>query len=232
VIATAGAFPARASGPLPAGLAIPQATAPDDISISSASVSIRPVAASKNAGLFKRFNLSLVTNPQITGQTATETMAEGQRLFIHTLLPENASITTRKAATDLNPIADLEPTKYVMTVEDAANPTDVRSLHVLEGADHGVNATAVSSLSTNSGTSFDGALVGSTALLFIHNSSQTASFASTVYSEPSTVNANYVAGLKQGAAYKVVKTVGGSITKVSLSTGGTTLADSAGVLVF
>ncbi len=189
-------------------------------------------AASKNAGLFKRFNLSLIANPNISGHTATETMADGQRLFIHTLLPENASITAREAATDLSPIADLEPTKYVMTVEDASNPTTIRFLHVLEGADHGVNATPVSSISSTGGTAFDGAQVGTSVLLFIHNSAQTATFANTVFSESNTVKSNYVAGLKPGAGYKFTKTVIGSTIRVTISSGGTTLADAAGVLVF
>ena len=92
-------------------------------------------ATSVHGGLFKRFNLSLVTSPAIAGLNATETMADGQQLFIHTLLPQNATITSREADTDLNPIADLEPTKYVMTVEDTGNPTDIRFLHVLQGAD-------------------------------------------------------------------------------------------------
>lgn len=189
-------------------------------------------ATSKHAGLFKRFNLSLVTSPLISGQSATETMADGQRLFIHTLLPENATITSREAASDLNPVADLEPTRYVMTVEDASNPADTRFLHVLEGADHGVNPAAVSGLASTGGTKFDGALVGSTALMFIHNSTQTAGFASTTYAEPSTVTGNYVAGLKPGAGYKVVKTVNGRSINVTVSIGGKMAADAAGVLVF
>jgi hypothetical protein len=189
-------------------------------------------ATSKSAGLFKRYNLSLVTNPSIGGQNATETMADGQRLYIHTLLPEKASITSRYAAGDLDSVADLEPTQYVLTVEDSSNPTDVRFLHVLEGANPGADATAVSGFSTTSGSAFDGALVGSTALLFIRSETGTASFASTVYSEPSTVTANLVAGLKPGVGYTVTRTVSGSSTKVQITAGGISIADAAGVLAF
>ncbi len=189
-------------------------------------------ATSKSSGLFKRFNLSLVANPTISGLNATETLADGQQLFIHTLLPQNASITAREADTDLSPIADLEPTRYVMTVQDTSNPTDIRFLHVLQGADKGAKPTAASGFSTTAGTAFDGTLVGNTALLFIHDARQTAGFAHTVYIEPSTVTANYVAGLTPGAAYTVTRNTGGGTVQVTIAAGGAIHADAAGVLVF
>ena len=189
-------------------------------------------ATSVHSGLFKRFNLSLVTSPAIAGLNATETMANGQKLFIHTLLPQNATITSREADTDLNPIADLEPTKYVMTVQETSNPKDIRFLHVLQGADAGAKATAVSGFATTSGTEFDGALVGNAALLFIHDEAQLAGFAKAVYSEPAAVTANYVAGLRPGGAYTVSKSTGGGKVQVTVTAGGSTHADAAGVLVF
>src|SRR4029077_15058429 len=48
-------------------------------------------ATSIHPNLFKRFNLSLVTNPVINGKVATETLASGQQLFIQTLLPQSAT---------------------------------------------------------------------------------------------------------------------------------------------
>src|SRR6202011_661286 len=92
-------------------------------------------ATSMTAGLFKRFNLSLVTNPVINGNVATETTPNGQHLFVQTLLPMNASESAVYAAGNLNPIAQLEPTRYVFSVEDPTLPTDVRLLHLLQGAD-------------------------------------------------------------------------------------------------
>ena len=91
-------------------------------------------ATSISPGLFKRFNLSLVTNPVINGKVATETTPNGQHLFVQTLLPMNASESAVYAAGNLNPIAQLEPTQYVFTVEDATRPTDVRFLHILRRA--------------------------------------------------------------------------------------------------
>ena len=189
-------------------------------------------ATSKHAGLFKRFNLSLVTNPSISGKTAVETMADGQRLVINTLLPADATITAREADTDLNPIADLEPTKYVMTVEDASNPSDTRFLHVLQGMNHGLDADGVASFKSSSGTEFDGAQIGSMAVLFIHYTSQTGPFASTTYTVPSTVNSSWVSGLKPSTGYTVTRTVTGSAVKVTISAGGATMSDAAGVLAF
>ncbi len=189
-------------------------------------------ATSKSSGLFKRFNMSLVTNPVINGMNATEMMTDGQQLFVHTLLPANAQITAREADTDLSPIADLEPTKYVITVGDASNPMDTRFLHVIQGADKGVAATAVSSLSTTGGTAFEGALVGTTAVMFLHDDRQLAGFAQTTYTEPAAVTKNYVAGLRPGSGYTVAKTTSGGNIQVTVTVGGTTVADAAGLLVF
>ena len=38
-------------------------------------------ATTLNSGLFKRFNLSIVTSPAISGNTATELLPSGQQLF-------------------------------------------------------------------------------------------------------------------------------------------------------
>jgi hypothetical protein len=201
-------------------------------------------ATSAYPGLFKRYNLSLVTNPSISGQTAVETMADGQKLFINTLLPQNATITTSIAGIAQSSsaltcpdgdfyciqTAELEPTQYVMTVEDTSDPMDIRFLHVLEGIDANGTPLAVSSITSSSGTAFDGAAVGATALMFIHDDTQTASFATTSYTEPSTVTVNYVAGLKPNTGYTVKRSAGN--TQVNVTAGGTTTTDNAGVLKF
>ncbi len=94
-------------------------------------------ATSLNGGLFKRFNLSLVANPVINGHSVTDTLPSGQQLFVQTLLPANAAITSFNGAANLSPIADLEPTRYILQVQDPSLPTDTRFLHVLQGADPG-----------------------------------------------------------------------------------------------
>jgi len=181
-------------------------------------------ATSVHPGLFKRFNLSLVTSPAISGNTATETMADGQKLFVQTLLPQNASITSTQADTQLSPIADLEPTKYVMTVQDPTLPTDTRFLHVLQGADAGASKTTATYTQSTSGTAFDGAVFGALAVFFPVSS--TGSFTGTVLTVPG-VTTLLVTGLTPNASYGV--SVAGSV--VTVSVGGTTAkADTAGVL--
>jgi hypothetical protein len=182
-------------------------------------------AASVHSGLFKRFNLSLVTNPAIAGHQATETMADGQQLFIQTLLPANASFSAREADTDLSPIAELEPTKYVMTVQDATNPATTRFLHVLQGADAGVAMVPAVYAQSSSGTAFDGAAFGANAIYFPVNSP--ASFTATVFPVQSGVTTLYVAGLTPNTSYGVV--VNG--TSVTVTPGGTGYtSDNAGLL--
>jgi hypothetical protein len=66
--------------------------------------------------------------------------------------------------------------------------------------------------------------------MFIHDDTQTASFATTSYTEPSTVTVNYVAGLKPNTGYTVKRSAGN--TQVNVTAGGTTTTDNAGVLKF
>lgn len=75
-------------------------------------------------------------------------------------------------------------------------------------------------------------MVGATALMFIHDDTQTAGFAKTVYSEPSTVTTNYMAGLTPNAGYTVTKSAAAGNIQVTVTAGGTTTADNAGVLKF
>jgi hypothetical protein len=119
-----------------------------------------------------------------------------------------------------------------MTVQDASNPTDTRFLHVLEGVDAGGTPLAVSSITSSNGTAFDGAVVGTTALMFIHDDTQTGSFATTTYAEPSTVTTNYVAGLTPNAGYTVTKSAAAGTIQVTVAAGGSKTADAAGVLAF
>ncbi len=64
-------------------------------------------ATTKTAGRFKRFNLTLLTDPVISGHTATVTSAGGQRLTIDSLLPAAGTLTA-SAAEAFNRVADLE----------------------------------------------------------------------------------------------------------------------------
>jgi hypothetical protein len=186
-------------------------------------------ASSRNNGLFKRFNLSLAANPAIAGKVATEILASGQQLFIQTLLPSNPSLHVVPAAGNLKPIAELEPTQYVYTVEDPARPPDVRFLHVLQGADRGAPMVASVYLRSVGGTAFDGAAFHNAAVFFPVSAKE--SFAGTALPIPSGVHTLLVTGLTANASYSVQfqPTGDGSVVHVTQGSIGI-LADDAGLL--
>ena len=186
-------------------------------------------ATSLNSGLFKRFNLSLVTHPVITGSTATETLASGQQLFVQTLLPASPSLSAVYAAGTLNPIAQLEPTQYVFTAEDATRPADVRFLHVLQGADPGAAMVSAIYAQSTGGTAFDGAVFGSTAVYFPVSTSGV--FAQTALTVPTGVHTLLLTGLTASTAYGVSIQPGGAGSVITVTSGGSgAIADGAGVV--
>jgi hypothetical protein len=186
-------------------------------------------ATSVNAGLFKRFNLSLVTAPSINGSVATETMADGQQLFIQTLLPLKPSASAGDGAVNLNPIADLEPTRYIFTVEDPTLPADTRFLHVLQGADLGAAMAPATYLQSASGAAFDGAVFAGAAVYF--PVSGNGSFTGTTLPDPAGVHTMLVTGLAPNGTYtvSVQPGVNGAVVSITPGSNGST-ADGAGVL--
>jgi hypothetical protein len=185
-------------------------------------------ASTVHSGLFKRFNLSLVTAPVIQtakgATTAIETMNDGQQLFVHTLLPQNAVTSFFDGAALLNPTAELEPTVYIYTVQDPTNPAGTRFLHVLQAAGTGAPMVAASYVQSTSGTAFDGAVFGANAVFFPVTTGTP--FTGTTLPSPSGVHTVMVAGLTPNGGYSF--NVG--TNAVTLSSGGATTADSAGLL--
>jgi len=186
-------------------------------------------ATSLHTGLFKRFNLCLVTNPAINNNTSVETLSSGQQLFVQTLLPQKPAITADLAVNNLNPVAQLEPTQFILTVEDATKPADVRFLHVLQGADPSVAMVPAVYLRSTGGTAFDGAAFGSAAVYFPVNA--TGSFAGTTLSAPAGVNTVLVTGLAGNASYAVniQPQDGGKVIGITPGNTGA-FTDGAGVL--
>ncbi len=185
-------------------------------------------ATSIHGGLFKKFNMNFVNNPQISGNVATATTPNGQHLFVQTLLPMAPSITSAQTAQQLNPIAELEPTRFTMTVQDPTLPKDTRFFHVMQASSAGVSMVPAMYLTNASGTSFDGAAFGSTAVFFPTNIGP---FATTTFNVPATVHTLMVAGLTAGGSYNVTTQVtasGVTITVAAAAVG--TKADSAGLL--
>lgn len=185
-------------------------------------------ATTAQTGLFKEFDLSLATQPQIAGNTATETMPDGQQLFIQTLLPQDASLSSFNGAAQLSPVADLEPMQYIYQVQDTSNPADTRFLHVLQGADPGTPMAAATYLESSGSTDFDGAAFGASAVFFPRSTS--AVFGGATFVLPAGVHTLMVTGLSASAGYGVnIQTSAGGTT-VTVSTGGTAMSDTAGVL--
>jgi hypothetical protein len=186
-------------------------------------------ATSLHTGLFKRFNLCLVTNPAINNNTAVQTLDSGQQLFVQTLLPQNPLITADLAVNNLNPVAQLEPTQFILTVEDPTKPADVRFLHVLQGADPAVAMTPAAYLRSTGGTAFDGAAFGSSAVYF--PVSGNGSFTGTNLFAPAGVNTVLVTGLAANTPYVVTfqPQNGGNVIGITPGSSGT-VTDGAGVL--
>ncbi len=186
-------------------------------------------ATSIHSGLFKTFNLCLVNDPVINGNVATETMADGQKLYVQSLLPQNLTMTSVNAAGELNPIAELEPTKYVLSIQDPSLPTDTRFLTVLQGASTGTAMVQAQRVSSSSGTAFDGALFGTTAVYFPVSTATAVS--TTQFAVPTNVALVYVTGLKPGASYGVNVESTSTGTTITVTPGGTgATADSAGLI--
>ncbi|NCC32801.1 MAG: hypothetical protein EOM24_12385, partial [Chloroflexia bacterium] len=128
------------------------------------------------------------------------TTRRGQQLFLTTLIPEGATMRLVDPAEDNvgTTVATDEPMtqRIVVTAPDAAS---VRFLHVLEGADGGASATEATLLQSNSGTPYEGVVVGAVAVLFPVTAGQ--SFASLRYTVPATIQEHLITGLMPGGAY-------------------------------
>jgi hypothetical protein len=185
-------------------------------------------ATTKTASRFKRWNLTLLADPVISGHTATVTTAGGQRFTIQNLAPATATLTV-SAAEAFDSVADLEPTQYRLVVEDPSLPADVRFLHVLEMADKGVPVGVAEEVQSATGTPFQGAATAGSVVMFPVDPS--VAFAGTSYVAPAGTTNQLVTGLTPGAGYTVTTQQGSSGTLVSVTPGGSSLADAAGVLV-
>ena len=195
-------------------------------------------ATSKDAGLFKRFNLTLPTAPTIApraggGSFLTETLPDGQRLFINSVLPLDGRAQVAPLANTISAVAEGESCHYRLTIEDTNNPANIRFLHVLQGADAGVNADPVAVVQSLSGTSFEGVAVRDALVLFPVNAIGNASFNSVTYPAIGGATNHYIAGLAPGAGYAVTISTNSGLIQITVAAGGNEYhADGAGVLAF
>ncbi len=188
-------------------------------------------AESKNSGTFKRFWLNLPAVASVTGNQTSMTTASGQKLFITTLLPSNASVTIEAASTppQAGDVAEMDSITHKLKVEAPGGPTSVRFLNVLQGADAGANADNVTLIQSSGGTSYAGAVVKNVAALFPVDI--TTSFVTVIYTVPASVTEQYVTGLKPNTGYNVAIQKKGNDSQVTITLGGPSQTDVGGVLV-
>ena len=196
-------------------------------------------AVTRTAGRFKRFWLAFTGPASVSGGRTTVETPGGQRLFVSTLLPRDATLAVTPATilscggapAGAESAAVDDPVRTFLSVEAPGGPASTRFLHVLEGADGGASPSSVALLQSSAGTSHAGAAVRGTAVLFPVDLG--GSFSGVTYEVPSGVTAHKVTGLSAGAAYRVVSVpaAGGGAT-VTVSPGGEVVADSGGVLSF
>jgi hypothetical protein len=185
-------------------------------------------ATTGKTGRFKKFNLWLPTNPVISGNTATMTSANGQKLFITGLGSASQTMTAVQAESGISMIAEAEPMQYKLVIQDPANPTDIRFLTVIQGADAGTSALALKSVQSSNGTAFSGVEMQNTVILF--PVSITASFANVTFNASTGVNRYMITGLAPGSSYSAtIQNVTGG-TQVTVAPGTGYVADSGGVL--
>jgi hypothetical protein len=182
-------------------------------------------AVTATDGRFKRFWLQLPAPAQIAGPLATVRTPGGQQLFSTTLLPAGAAITSAEAAPNAGTTAVGEPMRHQLAVEAPGGPASARFLHVVQGADGGAAADPATLLESTAGRAYAGAAVAGTAAVFPVELGPDVD--TTTVPVPDGTTRVLVTGLVPGAGYDV-SSGGGQVT---VTRGGSTTADAAGVVV-
>jgi len=195
-------------------------------------------ANSSLANKFKQQHFVVMNAPVVSGHTATVTGAgygyadKGQMLTIQSLLPATAVLAEQKFWTtstpqEVNATAALDTSWDRLVIEDPANPRSERFLTVLTGTDAPTKAPKATAI-TSTGTAFQGAWVHTTAVMFPQNINPV--FSGMSYQVPSTVTRHMICGLKPGTAYDIQTSTVGTTTTVTVSLGGSFVADVGGVI--
>lgn len=186
-------------------------------------------AETGKGGRFKRFWLQTPSLASISGATATARTRGGQRLFVTTLLPDDAAMTSEPAPAEVGGGYDAgpatgEPMKFRLRIDAPGDPRRTRFLTVLQGADGGARPDASAVVHSSDGTPYTGALVAGTLVLFPDASGGTV--ATTTVVLPAGTNRVLVTGLRPDAGYAVTR-AGGRLT---VRAGGPAKTDAGGVL--
>jgi len=157
-------------------------------------------ATSHTAGPSKQFNLSFPTLPTQNGNVITTTTPGGQHLYVTSVLPAGATFTPISIAGTLTTVADLEPCRYRVVIQNSSNPTDERFLHVLQGTDANSQPDSATLVQSTTGTPMDGVVVGNTIVLFIVDA--TTPFSGATYTVPLNINQHFITGCVPNGFYK------------------------------
>jgi hypothetical protein len=187
-------------------------------------------ATTGKSGRFKKFNVWLPTNPVVSANQATMTSAGGQKLFITSLQPSSVTMTTMPAETGISMIAEAEPMHYKLVIQDTTNPSSVRFLTLLQGADAGASPALASGIQSSSGSAFYGVEVQKTAIMFPVNI--TSSFTNVTFTTSTNANRYMVTGLKPNAPYDTAIQSSAGGMQIAVAPGTERMADSGGVLDF
>ncbi len=158
----------------------------------------------------------------ITGNTTKWTTRSGNQDAFYTMLAPTSGVTISDAGAYLtvengdSGNSDWEPYSHVL--QDDGTPGSAQFLNVLQWVAHGTSKTATSLINSTSGQTFDGALVGTTAVWFMRSP---ATFTGTTF-PASAATTVYLSDLTPETSY----TISGTGAPAS----GT--SDQAGVLTF
>ena len=184
-------------------------------------------ATTKSDQRFKRFHLISGGDGAVNGKLATFTTPHGQKLYVETLLPP-AAVLKSTPVEPFNQMAEGEPSRSRLLVEDPSSPRDVRFLHVLQGADAGAARATTTLVQSRSGTPFAGAVVGPLAAVFPVDLA--APFTRVTYTVPATTTGQLVSGLRPGEGYDVTFKPAGATVEVTVAPGSAYKADEGGVI--
>jgi hypothetical protein len=194
---------------------------------------IHDVARSKQAGYFKRFYLNTPGVTQVSGNVAHATAAEDgaakAELFVTQLLPAGAIMQTNDIKSGQP--AGGEDMRFRLFTQAPNHPQEAHFLHVVEGANAGTpSPLPAQTVYSASGAAFEGAVVGTTAVLFRQDPDSLADTFS--YAVPATVTKHCITGLAKSAGYGVSMNTANGQTTVTVTAGGAQgFSDTGGMLV-
>jgi len=182
---------------------------------------------------YKRFYLNTENLATVNGKVAKATTPKGQSLYVTSVFPANATISAESVPSsetgpDHNETVENEFMLNRIKIEDPAKPKACHFLNVLQGANSGASATAVTGFHQSSGELLDGCYFAKTAVAFcqvIKND-----IVATTFTVPNSMSAVYVGGLKPGNGITVTTKIVGGARQITLTQGGTSIVDGSGML--